>query len=174
MSRESRSSSDPRPSGPPSPGRVAAAVMVAALAVGGCAALQQPPSVRVLGLRVASLGIRSGTAELDLELTYDAGGSIEVEGVRYRVDVQGAREGEDDPGWIKLGEGFHAEELTVRAGDTTRVTVLVPFEYEAVGAAVRSFLREGEVRYRLDGDVWIRGGLGRIQVPVRSRGSVGP
>lgn len=155
--------------------RAARAGLLAALALGGCAAFFQAPEVRVVGLRVVSLGVTSGTAELALEIWNENRSSLEVRGVRYRLDVRGPDDAEEGSSeWMRLGEGYHRSKTVVGAGDTTRVRIEVPFQYDAVGAAVRAFLRDGEVRYRLDGELRINGALGEYQVPLRTTGAVSP
>lgn len=149
--------------------------LLAAIFTAGCAALFLAPDVEIVGLRVTSMGVSSGTAEIELEIRNERRGDIELQGVRYRLDVRGPEtEDGSDGEWMPLGEGYHTSGDVVGEGDTIRVTVDVPFEYDAVGAAVRSFLREGEVRYRLDGEVWINGALGEYQVPLRTTGVVAP
>lgn len=148
--------------------------VLAILAAAGCALFFQPPEVRVVGLRVASLGITSGIAELDLEVSNENSSDVDIQGFRYRLDIQRPR-GEEGAGeWTELGEGFHGDSTTLKAGETSRVTIQVPFAYEAVGAAARSLLREGEVRYRLEGELGIDHGLREYQVPLRTTGVLSP
>ena len=155
------------------------ALLLVALLGQGCAFFYDPPEVRVVALRVASLGITSGTAELELEVHNRNSGDIRVRGLEYRLDIRrpgsdpGGEEGDDDP-WMVLAEGFHAEPTTLSGDERTRVTIEIPFDYQALGAAVRSFLREGEVGYRLEGALGIDGPLGEYQVPLRTTGAVRP
>lgn len=151
-----------------------AAAALAVLAAAACALFYQAPEVRIVGLRVASLGITSGTAELELEITNPNSGDVDVRGFRYRLDVRRPSDEEADDPWTPLGEGYHRTGATLAGGETSRVTVEVPFEYEAVGAAVRAFLREGEVGYRLEGELRIHGGLGEYDVPLRQTGVLSP
>ena len=52
--------------------------------------------------------------------------------------------------------------------------VPVPFQYSALGVAVQSFLSEGEIPYRLRGEVSIGGSSVGVQIPFRSRGTIRP
>lgn len=158
-------------------------VLATALLLGllsqGCAFFYDPPEVRVVGLRVASLGFTAGTAELDLDVHNRNSRDIEVRGLRYRLDVrrpEDDEEGGEDAAdaWTVLAEGFHAEPTTLTGEERTRVTIEIPFDYEALGTAVRSFLREGRVRYRLEGALGIDGPLGEYEVPLRTTGALRP
>jgi hypothetical protein len=96
---------------------------------------------------------------------------MEIRGFLYEIEVKDPRE---DGGWVSLAEGFFSQELSIPGSETRRVAVPVPFQYAALGAAVRSFLSEGEVPYRLKGEVWIGGaGLG-LQIPFRDQGVLRP
>lgn len=154
---------------PALPGIFGGLALVAAL---GCAAVFQAPEVSVVGLDVVSLGITGGTASVRLSVSNPNDRAVRVNGLRYRLRVEDPETG--DGGWRTLSEGFRSESVTLEARDTVRIAVDVPFEYRAVGAAVRSLIQGRDVGYRLDGEVRIAGPVGEIRVPVTREGVLQP
>lgn len=153
------------------PSSRAAMLALALLPLQGCAALFTPPSVDVVGVELVTLGLTSGTAEVILDVTNKASRETTIRGLRYNIEVRNPGDGEE---WATLSDGFFSEEVLLPGKQTKRVSVPISFEYEAIGAAVRSFLTRGEVPYRLNGDVWLgRSGVG-VQVPFRDRGVLKP
>ncbi|MFC1575134.1 LEA type 2 family protein [Gemmatimonadota bacterium] len=144
---------------------------LALAALQGCALLFTPPEVRIVGVELATLGLSSGTAEVVLEVTNNGSRNMAIQGFAYALEV---REGANEEGWKMLTEGFHSQEVSLSGNEVRRVRVPVPFEYEALGTALRSFLSRGEVPYRLSGEVRIgSSGMG-LQVPFRSQGVLKP
>jgi LEA14-like dessication related protein len=137
----------------------------------GCAMFFSAPDVEIVDVQILSLGLTSGTAEVVLEVTNDGRRQMDIRGFLYEIEVRGPEEGE---GWISLAEGFRTETISIAGSETRRVTVPVPFQYSAVGAALRSFLSEGEVPYRLKGEVWMGGASSGLQLPFRSEGVITP
>lgn len=133
-----------------------------------CAAFFEEPEVRIVGIRVVSLGVSGGTAAVDLAVTNPNDRAIRVVGLRYRLQVEDLKAGEGE--WRTLTEGFRSEGVTLEPRDTASVSVDVPFEYRIVGATVRALLQGRDVGYRLDGEVRIDGPVGEIRVPVRTTG----
>ncbi|MFH1764861.1 MAG: LEA type 2 family protein, partial [Gemmatimonadota bacterium] len=120
---------------------------------------------------LVSLGLTSGTVAVTLDLTNASSRKMEILGFLYEVEV---RDSEGDAGWRKLAGGFHSEKISLSGKQLQRVTVPVPFEYRALGAALRSFLALGEVPYRLHGEVSVKGlGVG-LDVPFHSEGVLKP
>jgi len=143
------------------------ALAVALVTTGGCAALFSPPSIEIVGVELVSLGLTSGTAAVTLDLVNGSSRKIDILGFLYELEVW---DPEGDDGWKRLAGGFHSQEIVIKGEQVQRVTLPVPFEYRALGAALRSFLALGEVPYRLQGEVSIKGfGLG-LDVPFHSEG----
>lgn len=151
-----------------------AALLVVLVLSAGCAAFFEEPEVRIVGIRVISLGVSGGTAGVDLDVTNPNDRSVRVVGVRYRIQVEDVEAGETaevgDERWRTLTEGMHSEGVTLEPRDTARIQVEVPFEYRVVGETVRALLQGREVEYRMDGEVRIDGPVGEIRVPVRTTG----
>ncbi len=136
-----------------------------------CALLAKPPSVEIVGVEVLELGLRSGRVEVTLDVENDQSRLMEIRGFLYEIQVRGP---EDDAEWTILAEGFHTHALEIPGNETRRVAVPVPFQYDALENAVRSLLAQGEIPYRMRGEVWLGGsGLG-LQVPFRSSGTLRP
>ena len=137
----------------------------------GCALFFKAPSVEIVDVNIVSLGLTSGTAEVVLDVTNDGGRQMDIRGFLYEVEVRGQ---EDDGGWTSLAEGFFSEEVSIPGRETRRVRIPVPFKYSALEAAVRSFLAQGEVPYRLNGEVWLGGSGMGLQIPFRDKGVLKP
>lgn len=166
------------------------AVFVATvLLAAGCATFYEPPEIRVAAVRVASLGLTAGTVALELEVHNPNSRSLRLLGVAYRLDLEGlatddpsgSEPADGDPGAdggepgddrMVLTEGFAAEGLRLPGGESVRVDVEMPFEYETVGRTVRALFRGEDVRYHLDAEVRIEGPVGEIRAPVRESGSI--
>lgn len=149
----------------------AAGLFLSAGMLQGCALFFSAPAVEIVDVQVLSLGLTSGTAEVVLDLTNEGKRQMDIRGFLYEIEVRGPDGGED---WVSLAEGFQDQEISIAGHETRRVAISVPFQYSAVGAALRSFLSEGEVPYRLRGEVWMGGGRSGLQLPFRSQGVIRP
>jgi len=137
----------------------------------GCALFLKAPQVQIVEVQIRSLGITSGTVEVVLDVTNDGRRQMDIRGFLYEVHVKDSGE---DGAWASLAEGFFDQPLSVPGHETRRVRVPVPFEYSALGAAVRSLLSRGEIPYRLRGEVWLGGSSGGLQIPFRTEGVIQP
>ena len=137
----------------------------------GCALFFQPPAVEIVGVEVISLGLSSGTAEVALEITNEGGRQMNIRGFLYEIEVKGPDGGAN---WATLAEGFYDQALLIPGGEIQKVRVPVPFEYAALGDALRSLLASGEVPYRLKGEVWLGGDSAGLQFPFRHQGVLKP
>jgi LEA14-like dessication related protein len=127
--------------------------------------------VEIVGVELSSLGLSSGVAEVTLEVTNEGSRELDIRGFLYELEVQDIGE---DGDWHKVAEGFFDHALSIPGKEIRTVSVPVPFEYSGLGAALRSFLAEGEVPYRISGEVWIGGSRLGLQIPFRSRGVLQP
>lgn len=147
-----------------------AGLVVSALAVaGGCASLFQNPSVRILDVRVASLGLTSGRALVDLEVVNPNRFSLRVQSFDYVLEIE---DGDGSDEWAELATGRAPEAIPVAGRDTAVVSLDVPFQYRAVQSAIGAYLREGRVGYRFRGDALVRGPLGNVELPFSQRGVI--
>ena len=152
---------------------IMAAAAVAALA--GCSHLYSPPSVTIVGVDLVSAGLTSGTAEVTLDVTNQQSGKLDVLGFLYELEVRDpGGDGSSDGPWQKLAGGFHGERVVIEGRQARRISLPVPFEYRALGVALRSFLSAGEVSYRIRGEVRVRRLGAERRVPFRSQGVLKP
>lgn len=133
----------------------------------GCALFYQAPKVEIVGVEVISLGLSSGTVEVILEVNNDGSRQMNIRGFLYEIDVKGPEKGAE---WATLAEGFHDQSLSIPGREIQKVRVPVPFEYAALGDALRSLLSSGEIPYRLKGEVWLGGSSLGLQFPFRHEG----
>jgi LEA14-like dessication related protein len=143
----------------------------AAFTATACASFFPPPTVAIVGVELVSLGLTSGTAAVTLDVTNEGSRAMDLLGMLYELEVQGHG---TEAGWTRLAGGTHAQEVELPGGATRRVTVPVPFEYKALGAALQSFLARGEVPYRVQGEVSVKGLGMTFDVPFRSQGVLEP
>lgn len=137
----------------------------------GCALFFEAPRVRIVGVDVTSLGMTSGTAEVALEVFNRGRNEMRIRGFLYRLEV---RSPDDDGGWNELAEGFHDQAVVIPGGDSLEVRVPVPFQYSALGDAIRRLLSAGDLPYRMKGEVWMGGSNLGLQIPFRSEGTIRP
>lgn len=137
----------------------------------GCAMFFEAPRVRIVGVDVTSLGLTSGTAEVSLDVTNRGRREMRIRGFLYALEV---RNPEDDGGWSELAEGFHDHALVIPGGESREVRVPVPFQYSALGDAIRRLLSDGDLPYRMKGEVWMGGSNLGLQIPFRSEGTIRP
>jgi LEA14-like dessication related protein len=155
-------------------GRAAGSALAAVLLVGalsGCAVFFKSPTVRIADVRVASVGLSGGTAEIALDVLNPNGRDLKAKDVHYRFSFA---DPEAKDGWKLLSEGTHEAEIVVRGNDSTRVILPVSFSYTDLGRALGSLLNQGALEYRLDGDVQFDAPLHDPRVRFDRRGTVRP
>ena len=135
----------------------------------GCASFT-PPSIHVIEVELVAVGLTEGLVEVTLEVANEGHGDLNVKGILYDLQLDTATEG---VGWVTLSNGFFDEAVSIPRGQTQRVTVPVSFEYRALGEAIRAFLSQGKVPYRLTGEVWVGGRTSGLQLPFRKQGILG-
>jgi LEA14-like dessication related protein len=140
-------------------------------AVGACASGLQPPSVDIVRVRVGALGLTAGEARVSLRVANPNTRGIRLHNVDYAVDVASSA---DAGSWVLLGEGVTEAGIVLPPEDTVEIEIDLPFNYTAVGAALRSLFLRGEVDYRVRGLVRTDGPLGNVHVPFESSGRLAP
>jgi LEA14-like dessication related protein len=151
--------------------RTALAAVLLASSLSGCAVFFKSPRVTIADVRVASVGITGGTAEIALDVVNPNGKDLKAKDVHYRFSfADPAAEG----GWRLLSEGTHEAEIVVRGNDSTRVLLPVAFNYGDLGRALGGLLSTGTLQYRLDGDVKFDAPLHDPRVRFDRRGSIRP
>lgn len=153
-----------------------AALLASTIPLSGCALFVKQPRVTIADVRVVSLGLAGGIARVELEVDNPNRFDLSVRTLTYRLEVaEGPAGTNGEERWIRLAEEDEVErDLSVPGRQAVRVEVPVAFEYRALGAAVRSLLVDGEVRYRVQGAVRVRGPVGEHRLPFTSSGRMTP
>lgn len=122
------------------------------------------------------MGLTSATADVRVEVENPNWFELDLLGFAYELELedpgQDGEGGSAEPTWVRLAEGHHDEALSVPAGETARLELEVPFGYEGMGAAVRSFLAQGTIPYRLQGDVEGRLLFWTLTFPFQAGGTI--
>lgn len=139
--------------------------------VAGCGIFYQSPSVRIADVRVVGLGLSAGTAELDVEVDNPNRFALEVRGLEYLLEVS---DGAETARWDTLATGTSADTVRIEGGDMERVTLSIPFRYQALGTALQSWFAGGSIPYRVEGIVRAGGFGGQRDLPFRSEGRFAP
>src|SRR5688572_15746274 len=150
--------------------RMLAAAFAATL-LSGCALFFKSPTVTIADVRVASVGLAGGTAEVALDVINRNDFDLKAKEFHYRLAFQDAAA---DGGWRTLTEGDHLQEIIVRGNDSTRVMLPVTFNYADLGRALGSLLDQGALPYRLDGDVKFDAPIRDVRVGFDRRGNLRP
>jgi LEA14-like dessication related protein len=148
--------------------RAAGVVLLAGL-IGGCALFYRNPTVQIADVRVIGLGFTSGTAEVLLRVENPNFFQLEVHEFEYVLEIEDRYDR-----WRPLAEGRSEERVRLPRRSTETVTLEIPFSYEALGVALRSWWDTGEVTYRIEGDLIGRGPTGGMNLPFRASGQMRP
>jgi LEA14-like dessication related protein len=136
------------------------------IGVAGCAAFSranfQDPQIELNSIAVRGIGLTGGTLDLMLDVTNP--NSFDIKGTRIEVglDVEGTHFGD-----VVLDDAFNLPQ-----GQPTRVVIPLTFNWAGVGAAARSALSYGTVKYEMEGKAGIQTPWGVEQVPFKREGSV--
>ena len=139
---------------------------VAATLLAGCAALNmanfQEPTVELNTIVVRGLGLTGGTLDLVLDVTNP--NSVDLKGTKLELglDVEGTHFGD-----VVFNDAFNLPK-----GKPTMVTIPLTFNWNGVGAAARSALNYGTVKYDMKGTASLQTPWGIEKVPFSRSGSV--
>lgn len=144
----------------------------------GCASLVKEPQVSLAEIGLSSVGLTGATARVELEVLNPNSFSLNARSVEYELAFfpEDLPAGEEVPsgGWRTLATGRSAEELRLESGETTPVTLLVPFNYAELGAAASRLLQDGTLRYRFSGAFTVGSPLGDLRIPFDRNGLLDP
>jgi LEA14-like dessication related protein len=140
---------------------VAAALSATACASLGMAKFQEP-DIELNTVVVRGLGLTGGTLDLMLDVTNP--NNFDLQGTKLDVglDVEGTHFGD-----VELEDPFHLPK-----GELTTVVVPLRFEWGGVGAAARSAMTYGTIKYVLKGTASLKTPFGTEKVPFSRNGSV--
>lgn len=122
----------------------------------------QAPQVEVAGIRIASLGLSSGT--FDVTLRVNNPNSVELHGTRL-VATLDARE--DRFANIDLSNAF-----TLPKGAAVPIVVPVTIQWSGANSAIRGLIGSGAVPYRLGGRVTVDTPIGPKGLDFSASGTV--
>lgn len=118
-------------------------------------------------VRVIGLGFTSGIAEVVLEVDNPNYFRLEVHEFRYLLEIEDAQRR-----WSPLARGSSDESVRLGRRSSERVTLEIPFSYQVLGTALRSWWESGELSYRIEGDLRGRGPTGEMNLPFRATGQM--
>ena len=133
---------------------VVAMLLLAACATLGRAVFREP-TVSVRSLAVSNVSLAGGTLDVFLTVHNPNGYALDALALEYRVDVDS----------LPVGEGALDSRFVVPEKDSAVVRVPVRFSFLGLGAAGRSLLTSGTVRYRIRGALKLATRMGRFTVP---------
>lgn len=146
--------------------------------VAGCASLVKEPQVSLAYLELASIGITGATARVQLEVRNPNRFSLNARAVEYTLAFHPGDPGQaadlPEGDWRTVAAGRSADPVTLSGGETTPVTVMVPFTYSEIGAAAASLLRDGRLRYRFTGSFTVGSPVGDLRIPFDRNGILDP
>lgn len=154
----------------------ATAVLILGIA-GACASLVKEPSVSLAQIGLTSIGITGATARVDLDVHNPNSFSLNARAVEYTLSFHPGDPDEPEPAegdWRTMATGRSADAVSLKGGETTPVTVLVPFSYAELGAAAASLLRDGRLRYRFSGAFTVGSPVGDLRIPFDRTGILDP
>ncbi|MBW8771815.1 MAG: LEA type 2 family protein [Gemmatimonadetes bacterium] len=139
----------------------------AAAILSGCATISQwtnlqAPQVEVAGIRVASLGLTSGT--FDVTLRVNNPNSVELHGTRLVATIDAKESRFAD---IDLTNAF-----TLPKGAAVPIVVPVTVQWSGASSAVRQLVGAGSVPYRIGGRVTVDTPIGTKGLDFSASGTV--
>ena len=122
----------------------------------------QEPSIDLNTIVVKGIGLTGGS--LDLVLDVNNPNSFDLKGTKLDLglDVEGTHFGD-----VELNDAFNLPK-----GVPTTLVVPLSFNWSGVGAAARSALQYGTVKYELNGTASLQTPWGIERVPFKRTGSV--
>jgi LEA14-like dessication related protein len=140
---------------------------VAAVSLTGCATISQwtnlqAPQVEVAGIKLASIGLTSGTFDVTLRVNNPNSVSLEGTGLAATIDAKGNRFAQVD-----LSKAF-----TLPKGEAVSLVVPVTVQWSGANAAVRELIGAGSVPYTIGGRVTVNTPIGAKGLDFSTTGTV--
>jgi LEA14-like dessication related protein len=131
--------------------------------LGGCAGLQgvfKDPDLRLNRVIVRGVGLTGGTMDLIVGI-YNPN-NFDLNGTKLQLgfDVEDSH----------VGDLEYDDDFQVQEGDTTALTLPVRFNWNGLAGAVRTALGQGDLPYKLEGQVTIQTPFGDRKVPFTREG----
>ena len=143
------------------------ALAAAAVTLSGCAAINtwsnlQSPQVEVAGIKLASIGLTSGT--FDVTLRVNNPNSIDLNGTHLVATIDAKDQRFAD---IDLTQAF-----TLPKGMAVPVVVPVTIQWSGASGAVRQLIGAGAVPYKIGGRVTVDTPIGARGLDFHTSGTV--
>jgi LEA14-like dessication related protein len=119
------------------------------------------PRVEFRGADVRTVGLGGGSLDVVLRLHNPNPYSLTATGARYRLFAGDS---------MQLGQGSTGDTVTVAARDSAEVRLPVELSWQALGRAASGAMRDGQIAYRVLGEVDVRTPIGTRTVPIDARG----
>ena len=146
--------------------RVARALgVVASLVVGlssaACATLRpQPPTVDFRSVALKDIALAGATIDVVLSVRNPNAFGIDIRRLAYSLYADSTL----------VGVGLPLERLQIPANDSSLVRLPVAFEYRNLGLVLMQLVTQGEVNYRVKGDVTFGTPIGELNRPFDAIG----
>jgi LEA14-like dessication related protein len=142
-------------------------IAVAAVSLAGCATITQwtnlqAPQVEVAGIRVASVGLTSGTFDVTLRVNNPNRVTLNGTALTATIDAKDRRFAQ-----IDLSRAF-----TLPTGENVDLVVPVQITWSGAGAAARELIGAGSVPYRIGGRVTVETPIGAKGLDFSKSGTV--
>ena len=139
----------------------------AAVILSGCATLNAwtnlvSPQVEVAGIKLASIGLTSGTFDVTLRVNNPNSASLDGTGLTATIQAKG-----NPFAQVDLSNAF-----TLPKGEAVSLMVPVTIQWSGANAAVRELIGAGSVPYTIGGRVTVSTPLGARGLDFSSSGTV--
>jgi len=145
--------------------RVLLRALVPLLLLAGCRDAAErvfrTPTVEFRGADVRSVGLGGGSLDVVLRLHNQNPYALTATGARYRLFAGDS---------VPIGQGSTGDTVRVSARDSADVRLPVELSWQALGRAASGAMRDGQIAYRVVGEVDVRTPVGTRTVPVDARG----
>lgn len=143
------------------------AIVLAAVTLSGCAAINawsnlQSPQVEVAGIKLASIGLTSGTFDVTLRVSNPNSVSLDGTGLTATIDAKGSRFAQVD-----LSNAF-----TLPKGEAVSMVVPVQIQWSGANSAIRELIGAGSVPYTIGGRVTVSTPIGARGLDFATSGTV--
>jgi LEA14-like dessication related protein len=138
---------------------------LASLLLAGCREAAErifrPPEAELRGVRLGKLGGRGGSLEITLAIRNPNGYRLTATGASYRLLVSDS---------IEVGHGASTDTVSLGARDSVKVRLPVEVDWAGLQRALRGAAEDGQLSYRIVGDIRTETPLGAYDVPLNARG----
>jgi LEA14-like dessication related protein len=139
------------------------ALALALLALGStaCASLRpEPPTVNFRGVALKDVALAGATIDVVLAVRNPNAFGIDIRRLAYSLYAD----------TTLVGTGLPLGQLQVPAHDSSIVRLPVSFEYRSLGLVLVQLITQGEVNYKVKGDVTVGTPVGDFNRPFESAG----